>query len=157
MASAFEVLIMSKQSFQDNKPTAMLTLTANQAVASGTNTQISWSSAIYDNWLGWSAGSPTRWTVPVAGYYRLDTNVQWTTGNATALRDIQLYYNGALINNSVGNWTTVPNAGTFTQMAGPVHQKANVGDFFQVNAFQSSGSSLNVGTTSTFLIEFLHY
>lgn len=157
MASGIEVVNLAQLAFWNNKPSAELVLTTTQAVATGTNVQINFTSATYDNWNGWSAGTPSRYTVQVAGMYRIDGLIFWATGNATGLRDAQLYYNGALISASVASWATVPNAGTFTQSAGPVHQFANVGDYFQLNAFQSSGSSLNAGSVSSMLVEFLHF
>lgn len=157
MASSIEVLNLAKQSFYDNKPTAMLQLTSPQSITTSTNTQISWTSAVYDNWSGWSAGSATRYTVQVAGMYRIDASALWSTNLAGGLRDIQLYYNGALIGPSVSSFQTPPITGTFTQSAIPVHQQAAVGDYFQTNIFQSSGSTLAVGNVSTMLIEWLHF
>lgn len=58
--------------------------TTNQTFATATSDFISFQSARWNEGNVWSAGSPTRLTVPVAGKYLLGATIEWanaTTGN----------------------------------------------------------------------------
>lgn len=156
MASTLEVINAARLAFSSNKPAATLYQTTTQAVATSTNTMVVWNSASGDIWAGWSSGSPTRWTVPVAGWYRLSTQCMWA-GNSTGARHVEFYQNGAEIINSLSVWNASPGTQQFPQSANPVILSAAVGDYFQVNMWQSSGVSINTATVMSMAIEFAHF
>lgn len=146
-----------------NKPSATLYLTSPFSIlySSGNpqNTQVAWSSSSGDNWGGWSSGSPTRYTAPLAGAYELSVSVEWT-GNATGGRHVEFYQNGSEVINSLTVVGTAPTSAQFPQTANVVIFQAAAGDYFQVNCWQNSGASLNIspaGSVSAWTVNWLHY
>jgi hypothetical protein len=65
---------------------ALVQLTADEAVAASTDAAIPWDAIVYDTDAFWSAGNPTRLTVPAGvSKVRLKGNIDWTFGaQATA-------------------------------------------------------------------------
>lgn len=132
---------------------ALVRLTADQSIAHATHAAISWSSASFDDATIWSAGSPTRLTVPTGfSRARLVTNVMWPAASG-GIRRLGFRLNGST---GVGlGWTqiTTPSAsiGEYQNFASAVLSCA-AGDYFEVFVFQGSGGSLNLvgtGTTET--------
>lgn len=156
MASTLEVLTAAQVALLMNKPCATLLLTTGQSVSTSTNTQVSWNSASGDIWGGWSSGSPTRWTVPVAGWYKLEATIMWPS-NATGARHAEFYQNGVENTNSTTVWNPSPGANQFPQPVNPVIIQCSVGDYLQVNLWQNSGGTLTTATVGTFVIAFEHF
>jgi hypothetical protein len=73
---------------------ALVKLTADEPVADSTDVAISWGAAVYDTDGFWSAGTPTRLTVPTGvSKVRLKGNIDWTFGG-TGHRHVWMYQNG---------------------------------------------------------------
>jgi hypothetical protein len=72
----------------------------SQTITSGTQTPtnaLSWDAIDYDRLGVWSAGNPTRWTSPIAGWWTFSGSVG-LNGNATGTtRDALWFVNGATI------------------------------------------------------------
>jgi hypothetical protein len=156
MAGTLEIVNSANLSLLLNKPCATMYQTATQSITNNLNTQITWSSASGDLWGGWSSGSNTRWTVPVAGWYKLEATIQWSA-NATNARHVEFYYNGSELINSLTIWSAPPGSVQYPQTANPVIVQANAGDYFQVNVYQNSGSAVSTATVSSWTVELLHF
>lgn len=155
MASTLELSLTADVALLKNAPAVTLYQTTGQSVATGANTQISWNTAVGDNWAGWSSGSPTRYTVQVAGWYMLSATIPWPN-NSTSARHVEFYYNGVEQLTSLTIWNPAP-AAIFPHSANTVIIQANVGDYFQTNVYQTSGVSLTLSTTSSMCIQFVHF
>lgn len=116
--------------------------TTNLSLASGIATTLAWQAAELDTTAFWSAGAPTRLTVP-AGVtkVRITANARFDAASAGA-RQILIFKNGATFNGRGA-----------IQMAGQTNAELNIvsavvpvvaGDFFECQAFQGSGSALNL-------------
>lgn len=156
MASTLTVQNAAQLAFWNNRPSATLYMTGTQSTTSTTNTQISWTSASGDTWGGWSSGSPTRYTVQVAGWYRLSGTVMWA-GNATGARHSEFYQNGVENTSTLTIWGTAPGAGQFPHAANHVILQAAVGDYFQMNVWQSSGGALGIVGVCSMTIDLVHF
>lgn len=109
---------------------------------SGTAAAITWGATHYDTSSFWSAGNPTRLTIPRTGVYHIDTQIAWGS-NATGYREIELRKNGTAVR---GRDRRVPASGVTAISAVSVDLDLVAGDYLEVWATQTSGGSL--GTTS---------
>lgn len=121
--------------------------TANLSISSSvSNVAVTWSVSDVDTSTFWSAGAPTRLTIP-AGVtrVRLRANVRWDSASATGIRQITLFKNGATL---AGRFSQIVNASAGTQFtdqnaASPV-LPVTAGDYFELIAYQTSGAALNI-------------
>lgn len=162
MASTLELLNAARLAFYDNKPSATLYQTATQSFTSGSFTAITFGAVLTDNWSGWSAGSSTRYTVQVAGYYRVSgVALLGTSGSTTGSRIARIAQNGTAINGSVGEQEGVVSAVTQACWTPLVIVSAAVGDFFELFYQQNSGATQNTNaanpTGSSMTVEFVHF
>lgn len=121
---------------------ALVKLTASLSIANNTNTNVGWSAAEYDDASIWSAGSPTRLTVPTGWTrVRLVANLGFAL-NATGRRKLEVRKN-----NTTTAW------GMPLVHAAAVNARSNLngasppvtvvaGDYFEVNVYQDSGAAL---------------
>lgn len=148
MADTLTLLNSARLTFYDNRPVAFLKQTVAQSIPNATNTAITFGVAVGDTWSAWSAGSPSLYTVQVAGLYAVSGIVLFVA-NATNARDAMLNYNGTTI---VGSQAEYPGSASSVGTASTpwVLQQAVVGDTFQLVGSQNSGGSLNtlVGTNT---------
>src|SRR3990167_7372486 len=120
-------------------------LTADQLIADGTWTAISWNSEISKNGLIHSTSTnPSRITVPVAGRYFVCPTVAFAS-NATGYRGCRIRVNGGTgtsykIANSNGNGTGVNSM--YIMAPGVIELNAN--DYIEAEAVQGSGGNLAV-------------
>jgi hypothetical protein len=120
--------------------------TSNQSIPNATWTQISFSTAVFDDRPGissqWSSGSPTRLTCQVSGTYLIVGQVSFN-GNSTGRRIIRLLQDGTtqLALHGV-------NSGTSSQIHLTVSTivKLSVNDYIELGAYQESGGALDVTT-----------
>lgn len=153
MMAMLEIIDAARLAFLMNKPCVTLVQSTGQNIPNTTNTQLTWNSAAGDIWGGWSSSNPSRWTVPVPGWYKLQTTIMWP-GNATGARHVEFYQNGIENTTSTTDWGTPPGSMQFPHSANPVIVQANAGDYFQVNLWQASGVTLTSATPGTFVITF---
>lgn len=126
---------------------AMVRKSANQSISSGTNTPVTWQTAIYDTSGIYSPSNPTRLTVP-AGVTKVRLAAQIVFGaNATGKRDVLIQKNGSLNYDGRATTNTLPVTGTSQTMTvnltSPVLEVTQ-GDYFEILAYQNSGGSLTV-------------
>lgn len=122
---------------------ASATRATNQSIPNSAYTAISFDAASFDSNGFWSAGAPTRLTVPAGGdgVYIVSTEAHWQA-SAVGNRGLALHVNGASYEGQVFG----PNCGgvgqPFQGFAKQVELVA--GDYVEIQAFQDSGGALNV-------------
>jgi len=128
---------------------ALVKLTADEAIATATGTSIPWDAAEYDDNSMWSAGNPTRLTVPASGFARarLQAGILWG-GHATGYRNIDIRKNGSLAAGAPNSTVFPSSADTMAQLIASPILAVSPGDYFEVRVLQNSGGSLNVGASS---------
>lgn len=128
-----------------------------QTVNNSTNTIATYNSEHFDtNGFHSTTTNTSRITIPSgkAGKYVLNASVAWTGGTAAGLRQWYFYKNGAEIGMVVR--CIIPSGTTDVWQPGSMIVDAAVGDYFEVNVFQSGGSaaSLDSGSTRNFFQAF---
>lgn len=122
---------------------ALLRLTADESIPSGTRTVINWDSPIYDTSNFWSAGNPSRLTVPIGvSKVRLTTFICWQSNN-NGERSVNIYKNedpawfGRAADRRAASGNSETNISTAVV-------DVAAGDYFEVRVLQNSGVALNV-------------
>jgi hypothetical protein len=120
-----------------------LVKSAVQAVANATDTAITWNTEDYDTSAFHDNSTNTdRITIPAGkgGYYLVEARVSFA-GNATGVRSVTLRKNGStsVIGVDMNNQT----AGASAVCVLSRTISAAVADYFHLNAYQTSGGSLN--------------
>lgn len=159
MATSIEILNLAQLSFWNNKPTATLYQTSVWATPNNVSpyNTCPFQASTEDNWSGHSnVTNNTRYTIPVAGTYRISGLITWSS-NSTGIRVADIQKNGTRVS-SVNPYTSA-NSGTFTSVQIPaVNVVCVVGDYLEMGGYQNSGSSLNTVASNTYLsVEFLHF
>lgn len=123
---------------------ALATLTGSQSIPNNAGAILSWGGVDYDDAGIWSAGSPTRLTVP-AGItrVRLTANIEWANAS-TGIRRLTVRKNGAAIGPAGYSSTYATTAGNIVQGVAGAVVEVTAGQFFDLVAFQSSGAALNI-------------
>jgi hypothetical protein len=121
-----------------------------QSAVNGTSTAVQFAgSAITgltsDNYGGWSAGNPTRYTFPVAGRWYVAGQAAFASSNSGICQS------GLRVNGGTTSWGTKA-AAPATSTAGVIaaseqYLRVSAGDYVQLIAFQSSGGSLSLTTS----------
>jgi hypothetical protein len=127
----------------EGRPIVEVTLTADVALLSTTETAISWSSAPRNTFTMWSAGNPTRLTVPAGqgGLYLVGGGVCFQN-NGTGGRTVHLRVNGA--GNLFRAGSTPGIATIHSEMSVCYPMILAAGDYVEVMVWQNSGVTLNV-------------
>lgn len=122
------------------KPLARLRATAVQSIPNNAFTSVTFDTETfdYDN----SHTTTSRYTAGTAGVYLVSGQCGFV-GNATGARDIQLAVNGTAYSDSENGFATVPNAGNIGLVIATDLVQLNVGDYLELQVFQSSGGALN--------------
>lgn len=111
------------------------------SVSTGTDTFISLATTlVYDTNSFYSAGTPTRLTVPSGvSYVQLRCDWNWAGTPITNGR-VKMYKNGAVFDGSGSNYWDKPDAGTcISSWVG-----VSAGDYFEIRAIHSTGSSRTI-------------
>lgn len=160
MASSIEVLALAKLAFYDTKPTAMLWQNSSQSIASGNAfvNPVTWDQTTDDNWSGHSGvTNPSRYTVQVAGLYKVGANVSYHGSAGLLVRALALQVNGTILNGAEVFEQSYSN--NFLSVTIPdVNVRCNVGDYIEANTWQNSGSALTLIAGACYMsVEFLHF
>jgi hypothetical protein len=120
---------------------ALVKLTSDEPVADGTDVAIPWDDIVYDTDALWSAGNPTRLTVP-AGVtkVRLKGNIDWTFGGS-GYRHVWVHKNGTLF---FGTAKESDEGDAGVQSIGTGVVDVTPGDYFELITRQTSGATKNV-------------
>jgi hypothetical protein len=120
---------------------AMVKLTADKPVADSTDVAIPWDATVYDTDTFWSAGTPTRLTVPAGvSRVRLKGNIDWAFGGS-GYRHVWIDENGGLFF-GMGRESDEGDAGV--QSIGSAVVDVAPGDYFELIGHQTSGSTKRV-------------
>lgn len=119
---------------------AMVRRTTNQSISTGTATGIIWDTEDRDDDSYWAAGSPTRFTIPVTGWYFLSAYERWASqANGTRVLDFR-------VNGGSARMSQFAPTNQFNDPAIATSMVAylTAGDYVETVALQSSGSSVNI-------------
>jgi hypothetical protein len=123
-----------------------------QSFNSGSTYQtITLDSEILDTEGGHSTSTNTsRYTCQYAGLYQVNYSVSFGQ-NGTGNRSARIIVNGTTISNNPGNSIEgQASTGSFSWVgAGACHVYLNVGDYVELQAWQSSGAALSTNTNNT--------
>lgn len=122
--------------------------TANQGVASATTTYISFDTAVTNDHGVWSAGNPTRLTVPAgqAGIWQAFAWTFWTSaGGQVGQRQSGFRQNGTTF--LFPDTRTPINGGCSVTLN--FLRRLNAGDYIEVYGYQDSGGNLDIISQST--------
>jgi len=118
---------------------------AATSVANATDTALPLSSVTgSDPWGMWSAGSATRITVPLNGWYSFSFAASFA-GNATGIRAVKVRQDGSTVLNSQRVSTASSGSCELSITTGPVSLSA--GAYVECVVEQTSGGALNVTPT----------
>jgi len=121
--------------------------TASQTITTGAESAsnaISWDAVNYDLLGAWSAGSPTRWTCPLAGWWTLSGSISLNNNSGGSNRDALWFVNGANITG--GRARTFAESGISASLVVTVEARTlplllAVGDYVQLIPAHNIGAS----------------
>jgi hypothetical protein len=126
---------------------------ANQSISSGGDTTanaLKWDEVTLDIFGGWTAGQPTRWTCPRAGWWTFQGAVSFNSSTAGNVRECCWYVNGGLISMGRSHPINMSGivSGALTVDARSIPRLMAVGDYVELIAGQNSGQALDTATGS---------
>ena len=125
---------------------ARVNRSTSQSIPNAVNTAISFNGSRYDTNQIWSAVLPTRLTCKTAGKYSIGGCFRFDV-NAAGTRYIDLKFNGVSISVTEGTGaTSIFSISSIYSLA--------VNDYVELNAFQNSGSALNIIVVAAYSPEF---
>ena len=125
---------------------------AAQSIGTGADaavSAVSWDDVQTDLLSGYSAGSPTRWTVPRTGWWTLSGAIAFDSSTGGTTRECVWYVNGAAL--GAGRARTYGNtlaAVPITVEARTLPQLLTAGQYVELVPAQNSGGNLNLSTGS---------
>lgn len=126
---------------RDTNQSISSTSQANPDIANA----LAWETVSTDDLGGWSAGSPTRYTCQLAGWYKVDAKVGFNASTAGTARTLGIYIGTTL--QPGGHFRT---ATTFTNQVhtqdGYLTVLLAVGDYVQIAPGQDTGAALLTST-----------
>lgn len=106
-------------------------------ISTGTLTLVTFASAPLNDGLMWSAADPTKLVCKVAGQYDLSANVEWDASNTAGGRAAAILKNGtAVARDDAAGVARCNSTSTNVDLA--------VGDYVQLQVYQTSGGNLNI-------------
>lgn len=121
--------------------------TTAQTITNGTESTanaLSWDSIGIDDLAGWSAGTPTRWTVPMTGWYTLAGSVAFSGDSTGSTRDALWFVNGAIV--TADRARSAPSAASHTVEARTLPQFLAAGQYVELVAAHNATGSINTAT-----------
>lgn len=131
-----------------NVPGAFLTQNATQSIANSTWTAISFDQSVFDSYGGHSnVTNNTRYTAVVSGWYIVFGCVSYA-GNATGNRGTAVAKNGTRVQGACGFVPTITVGNSPTTPSPPCIVFLNVGDYVEIDGYQTSGGALATNSNS---------
>lgn len=129
------------------RPVVRASRTTNQSIPNSTITPIQFTTEDFDTHAMWVVGSPSVFTIAIAGLYLFGINVAWQS-SANAVREVYFRQNGSieLQRNSCFKSDTVVSQQSYDIT---YQWYFAAGDTLEAVAFQTSGGPLNIGTPRT--------
>lgn len=129
-------------------------LTAGQSVptraAEAVGDALAWDTIDLDRFGGWSSASPTRYTVPLTGYWTPAGSVSYNNATTGTIREAIWFVNGSLA--TAGRAVPVA-SGSISAVALTAEARGtplllNAGEYIQLVPLQNSSGALNTATGS---------
>lgn len=131
-----------------NVPGAYLTQGTVQSVANSTWTATNFDQSVFDSYGGHSnVTNNTRYTAQVPGWYMVFGCVSFA-GNATGNRGCAVAKNGTRVQGACGFVPTIPVGNSPTTPSPPCIVFMNVGDYVEIQNYQTSGGALNTNSNA---------
>jgi len=147
MADSIGLLNMANIAFLRYPPSATVTQTSAQSLGTGSWVSITLNSSQYDNYNGHSnVTNNSRYTAVVAGWYTVSGVVAFSA-NGTGERGARLAVNGSPVQGTAGFLAALSSNVTAVVTA-TRDILLNVGDYVEVQGWQTSGGSLNTAVFS---------
>jgi hypothetical protein len=129
---------------------ASVSLINNHAhLTTGIRSYVAWEQADFDTDSFWSAGNPTRITIPKTGYYLITGNIAFDL-NSTGMRQVIFRQDGTTFLNYVSSGAAHDTADTNIAFAHIFLFEA--GDYIETGVFQTSGGDLLLEEFATTLL-----
>lgn len=125
---------------------------AIQAIANATNVLINFDTTIIDRQSAVSA-TPSQIVLPVSGLWNISACVNFAL-NATGVRAVKFYRNGAVITGATSQYRAGDNDVTNVHLS--IMEPLSAGDIIEVYAVQTSGVSINTTIGSVFTATRIH-
>lgn len=142
-------LLIGRVVFQAERAVAQLVAAGSAPVVADA---IIWDTIILDLLAGWAAGTPTRYTPTVAGWYEVSGGVGWASSSNQDVRGSSWALNG---NTAGSGYRTVfggRESGSSNATVLPAQTTVvpcnGTSDFIELVPIQDSGGSLNTNTGS---------
>ena len=136
-----------KWAVSGNVPTCRVYASASQSISNATDTKIAFANETFDtDGFHSNVTNNTRITIPagLAGYYRVTANIGFLS-NASGRRIFAISLNGGNVSQAELTPTaSVEPAGSITDT-----YLLSVGDYLELNVYQTSGGSLNTSGSTT--------
>jgi uncharacterized protein YegP (UPF0339 family) len=128
-------------------PAFSVTLSANQSMATSTNTKIQWDTSEFDLTDDFDTTTNYRFTPSVEGYYLFNFNLFMDANNTQLIFRGQLYKNGSLHKRGLQQADSIA---TDTTANGSILAYANgTTDYFELYMYHNLGSTRNLQSNSS--------
>lgn len=154
MASTLELLNAAVLAIEQNPPLFTAVQSVAQSIPSATDTALTWPSPSNDTYVGWSSGTPTRWTPPVSGFYLVTVQVSFAI-NATGNRLGEIHKNGSVTASYQMSIPTTASGNNPTVSVSGIVQLNGTTDYVEGWAYQNSGGALLTTITQTSMSAYL--
>ena len=129
------------------RPVVRASRNTGQNISSGVATPIQFTTEDFDSHAMWAVGSPSVFTIPIAGLYLFGINVGWQA-SASAVREVFFRQNGSIELQRYSNLKSDV-AVAFHGYDMTYQWYFSAGDTLEAVAFQTSGGVLTVGALRT--------
>jgi hypothetical protein len=143
-AAMFNANVRDAVNFGINAPAMIARQTAAQNIGSGAWTPVSYDTVDLDTYGAHSASTPSRFTAPLPGVYRVCGQCD-IAPNANGFRSIRIQVNGGA---QVIAKVQIPAInGVDTALSTTADVFLNAGDYIEIALYQSSGATIATGST----------
>jgi hypothetical protein len=146
--AAYFNMLRDAINFLANPPLAVLYQQTTQSIGNGIFTSLSLDATVQD-FYGMHSNSTnnSRATAIVAGTYEVSGTVAWPS-NSTGARGCRIAKNGTAVLGSA-SFTGTTNGDVYAITTPEFQVQLNVGDYLEVQGFQSSGGSLSTNVAAS--------
>lgn len=123
--------------------------TTNQPIPNATYTAVSFNSEEFDTAALWTAGSPTRFTIPRTGYYLIGAKLEFAAFGYTGYGELKIYRNGSSTSLEDSAYS-VATGGVAVRLSIMALLAASAGDYLEVYAWQNTADTVNLSANRSF-------
>lgn len=136
-----------EQPLQPLLPTTLVTRAAAQSIPTAVSTAVTWDTVTFDSLQAFSAGNPTRLTVPRTGVYDVWLHFAINVGGADFYGQIKL--NGGSFVASKYSHVAAGFDGGYPNVE-THHRALNTGDYVEAFVYQDAAGAQNLLVTAAF-------